>query len=118
MSGSWTQVEIAGKKAEIFDPAVKPRFGLLFLHGVGLEMLHNKPAYTQLLDQHHLACVCPHGQRSWWGDRVSPDFDEQLTPERWLLQSVMPFFQERWNLRPPAIGLFGINMGGQGALRL
>ena len=30
----------------------------------------------------------------------------------------MPFFRARWSLAPPAIGLQGISMGGQGALRL
>src|SRR3954447_2500819 len=111
MQGRWTQVDVAGKKAEVVDPASRPRFGLLFLHGVMLEMLHDKPAYTALLDQYNLACVCPHGQRSWWGDKISPDFDDHLTPERWLLQSVVPYFAERRDLRPPAIGLFGISMG-------
>ena len=31
---------------------------------------------------------------------------------------VVPFFAKRWGLHPPAIGLLGISMGGQGALRL
>jgi S-formylglutathione hydrolase FrmB len=31
---------------------------------------------------------------------------------------VLPFFRQRWELAPPAIGLTGISMGGQGALRL
>jgi S-formylglutathione hydrolase len=35
-----------------------------------------------------------------------------------LLRDVLPYFQERWELKPPAIGIFGISMGGQGALRL
>jgi S-formylglutathione hydrolase len=27
-------------------------------------------------------------------------------------------FARRWNLKPPGVGVFGISMGGQGALRL
>ena len=41
-----------------------------------------------------------------------------MTPERYLLHSVVPFFRERWGLTPRGIGLMGISMGGQGALRL
>jgi S-formylglutathione hydrolase FrmB len=41
-----------------------------------------------------------------------------MTPEHHLLEHVLPFFQTRWGLVPPTIGLLGISMGGQGALRL
>lgn len=116
--GSWSQVVLAGKKADVFDPAGKPRFGVLFLHGVGLETLVEQPVFTGLLADAKLACVCPHGQRSWWGDRLCAEFDGQLTPERHLLHHVMPFIEQRWGLASPAIGLLGISMGGQGALRL
>ncbi|MBY0526984.1 MAG: hypothetical protein K2R98_26560 [Gemmataceae bacterium] len=116
----WTVAEIAGKRADVFDPsgAAKPRFGMLYLHSGGLETLRDAPVYTKLLEQHRLACICPHGQLSWWSDRILPAFDAKLSAERYLLEHVMPFFRERWGLAPPAIGLFGISMGGQGALRL
>jgi S-formylglutathione hydrolase FrmB len=65
-----------------------------------------------------LACVCPHAGRCWWTDRVCSEFDPALTAERHLLDNVLPFFRARWGLIPPAIGLHGISMGGQGALRL
>jgi enterochelin esterase-like enzyme len=91
---------------------------VLFLHPLGLETLRGRPAYTNVLDRLQLACVCPHAGRSWWADRVCPDFDSVLTPEQHLLGNVLPFFQERWNLAPPALGVVGISMGGQGALRL
>ena len=45
-------------------------------------------------------------------------FDPKVTAEQHILQSVVPFFRERWGLAPPAIGLLGFSMGGQGALRL
>jgi S-formylglutathione hydrolase len=120
MGGSWTRVTIAGKEADVYDPPGegRPRFGVLFLHGVGLETLADNPAYTRLFAELRLACVCPHGQRSWWGNRVCAEFDAKVTPERYLLDSVLPFFEARWGLRPRAIGLLGISMGGQGALRL
>ena len=118
MKGTWTSHDIAGKPADVFDPAERPRFGVLHLHPYGLEMPSDKPAYTSLLGELRLACVCPRGQHSWWADRVCAEFDDELTAERYLLDRVLPFFAERWGLRPRAIGLHGISMGGQAALRL
>jgi esterase/lipase superfamily enzyme len=118
MSGTWTAETIAGKRADVYEPPHPPRFGVLHLHGVGLETLRDNPAFTRLFQELNLACVCPHGQRSWWADRVCPEFDPQVTPERYLLESVLPFFQQRWGLAPRTVGVQGISMGGQGALRL
>jgi S-formylglutathione hydrolase len=120
MNGAWTKLAIAGKEADIFDPpgTSPPRFGILFLHGYGRETLPDYPAFSQPLDDLGMACVCPHGQRSWWGDRVCKEFDPQITPERYLIDNVLPFFRVRWGIVPPRIGLLGISMGGQGALRL
>lgn len=114
----WTTINIAGKPSDIFEPEGKPRFGVLFLHGVGGETLIDNPVYTKLFADQRLAVVSPHGKRSWWADRICEEFDARLTAEKHLLQNVVPFFQERWSLAPPAIGIFGISMGGQGALRL
>jgi S-formylglutathione hydrolase len=115
----WTTLNIGGKAVDVFDPTgAKPRFAVLFLHLVGQETLKPNPVYTQQLQENRLACVCPSGGYSWWADRICADFDPTITAERYLLDQVMPFFQERWNLAPPAIALFGISMGGQGALRL
>jgi S-formylglutathione hydrolase len=119
MNENWTTVEISGKKADVSDPSrSRPRFGVLHLHGVGLETLKDRPAFTGVLEELRLACVCPHGQRSWWADRICPEFDPRVSPEKFLLDQVLPFFQNRWGLGPRAIGLQGISMGGQGALRL
>ncbi len=120
MSGTWSQEHIAGKPADVFQPAgtARPRFGILFLHPVGNETLRDRPAYTRLLDELNLACVCPMAPYTWWTDRVCRSFDAKRTAEQHLLQEVLPFFAERWGLAPRAIGLLGISMGGQGALRL
>jgi S-formylglutathione hydrolase len=118
MNGAWSSAEIAGKQADVYDPPDRPRFGVLYLHDYDRLTLRDQPTFTQLFDELRLACVCPAGDRSWWADRVCPDFDAQLTAERYLLQSALPFFQERWGLGPRAVGLLGIGMGGQGALRL
>jgi len=114
----WARVDIAGKPVEVFDPPGGPRYGLIHLHGVGEETYADKPVFTTLLGELRLACVCPRGRRSWWGDRVCAEFDPAITPERYLLESVLPFMVARWGLRDRQIGLTGISMGGQGALRL
>jgi S-formylglutathione hydrolase len=116
----WTTVDIGGKRADVFEPsdASRPQFGVMHLHGIGLETLIDRPVFTRWLDQLQFACVCPHGQRSWWADRICSEFDGRITPERYLLEQVVPYFNQRWGLAPRAIGLQGISMGGQGALRL
>ena len=120
MIGTWSRVDIAGKPADVYDPpnGERPRFGVLFLHPVGQETLAGNAAFKSLFDELRLACVCPMGGYSWWADRICHDFDPIVTATHYLLDSVLPFFASRWNLRPPAIGLTGISMGGQGALRL
>ncbi len=118
MNGTWSEIQWAGKTVEIYEPPGKPRFGSLFLHPYGLETLRGRGAFTTLFDKYGMVCVCPHGQRSWWVDRVCTEFDPVLTPEKHLVENVLPLFQTRWNLRDRTIGVFGISMGGQGALRL
>jgi S-formylglutathione hydrolase len=120
MNGVWSEVLLAGKTVEIYQPPspAKPRFAVLFLHPLGLETLRGRSAFTKILDERQLPCICPHAQRSWWADRVCPEFDPTLTPEQHLMKNVLPLFKERWGIEPPAIGIFGISMGGQGALKL
>jgi S-formylglutathione hydrolase len=120
MNGAWTSVEIAGKQVDVYEPPgqTAPRFGILYLHGAGLETLRDNAVYARLLDELNLGCVCPHGGRCWWADRICADFNAGVTPEKHVLEQVVPLFQARWRLGPRAIGIFGISMGGQGALRL
>jgi S-formylglutathione hydrolase len=119
MTGTWSTNDIADKPADIYDPpGGRPRFGILFLHPLGLETLPGNAAFTSVFDELRLACICPHGQRSWWADLICAEFDPKITPEHYLLEAVLPYFRTRWNLAPPGIGLAGISMGGQGALRL
>jgi S-formylglutathione hydrolase len=118
MKGTWTTADLAGKSADVYEPPQRPHFGVLHLHDASLETLRDRPAFTRLFDELRLACVCPHGDRSWWGDRVWPPFDPQVSPERYLLDQVLPFCERRWGLGPRAVGLQGIGMGGQAALRL
>lgn len=114
----WKSLEVAGKLCDVFEPSQAGPYVLLHLHGVGMETLAGNSAWTELLQCRGLRAVCPHGKRSWWTNRVCAEFDEKLTAERHLIQNVLPFIGERWGADAPKIGLTGISMGGQGALRL
>jgi S-formylglutathione hydrolase len=120
MNGTWTVATAAGKPVEVYEPpgATRPRFGVLHLLGGEVDSLRDRPAFTRLFDELQLVCVCPNGGDSWWVDRPCAAFDPRITPERFVLDSVLPFFRQRWNLAPRAIGVQGIGMGGQAALRL
>ena len=56
MQKSQSPAEVAGKKVDLYDPAgpTRPRFAVLFLHGIGLETLVDKPAFTRLFDELHV----------------------------------------------------------------
>ncbi len=118
MNGPWTSVEIAGRPADVFEPAVKPRLAVLFLHDADGQSLRGRPVFTRLLDDMGLGCVCPSGGPSWWVDRPALGFDPPLTPERFVLDHIVPNFDQRWGVKPRELGLLGAGMGGQGALRL
>lgn len=117
---TWASIQIAGKNADVFvpDQLTDTPGAVLHLHGHGLTTLKDNPVYTPLLQKHGLHCICPHGQRSWWLDRVCTEFDPQISPMDYLQQHVVPWIAEEWKIEPPAIALSGISMGGQGALQL
>jgi S-formylglutathione hydrolase FrmB len=120
MPGMWRQVEIAGKPVDIYEPcqsAHEPGV-ILFLHGHGEERLAHNPAFTAEFDRYGLRVVCPEGKRSWWLDRISAEFDPEITPMEYLRNAVVPFIEQRWNVKPPAVALLGVSMGGQGVLQL
>lgn len=118
MHGTWSAHEVAGHRADVYRPAATPRFAVLYLHSGELESLQGRAAFTRHFDEERLACVCPQGGLSWWADRVCDEFDARLTPERWLLDHVVPFISATLGFAPPSVGLLGVSMGGQAALRL
>lgn len=91
---------------------------VLFLHGHGRIMLNDNTVFSHLFQQNGLAVVCPDGGRSWWLDVICEDFHPEMTTQNWLLDSVVPFIEEKFGVQPPRIPLLGISMGGQGALQL
>jgi enterochelin esterase-like enzyme len=123
----WTSISLAGHLCDVFDPAVRNPHGfvIVYLHGVHLTRLGDQPAFTAEFERHGLPVVAPYTQRSWWTDRICPEFDPALTAERHVLDNVLPLINERYEGEPPPaeshveprIALLGTGMGGQGALR-
>jgi S-formylglutathione hydrolase FrmB len=91
---------------------------VLYLHGVHLASLSDNAAYNRLFTEHGLRVIAPQTGACWWADKLCPDFDTQLTPERYVVDHVLPYIEQRWGAAPPRIALFGTSMGGQGALRM
>jgi S-formylglutathione hydrolase len=108
-----------GKPADIYDPPIgRPRFGLVYLHGVGQETLVDRQTYTDLFAELGLGCVVPRGGYTWWSDRPLHEYDPSRTAEAYVRLDVVPYIRQRWLLPARAVGLFGVSMGGQGALRI
>jgi pimeloyl-ACP methyl ester carboxylesterase len=118
--GTWSELTIAGHPCQAFLPDAPSPHGdtVMYLHGVRLGRLEEQPAFARLFDQYGLRCIAPVTQRSWWTDRICAEFDPEVSAERHVLERVMPWLAENWNLAPPRLALFGTSMGGQGALRL
>ena len=116
----WKRVEIAGRPADVFvpDAANALRGVVVFLHDFDARTLRESDVFTAELARHGLAAVCPIADRCWWTTAPCPDFDPAVSPLQFVRESVVPFVKERWHIEPPAIGLLGIGMGGQGVLQL
>ena len=115
----WTEKTVAGHLCDVYEPQgpADQAFAIVYLHGLHLNRLVDQCAFTREFDRHGLRVVCPRTARSWWTDKICAEFDPAVTAERYVLDSIVPYVAERWNVRPPGIGLLGTSMGGQGALR-
>ena len=116
----WSEVVVGGHPCDLFEPATRNSHGyvLIYLHGVHLQRLTDKTEFCRQFEHHGVPVIAPMTQRSWWTDRICPEFDSELTAEQHLLRNVLPYVKERWGAEPPRVGLFGTSMGGQGALRM
>jgi pimeloyl-ACP methyl ester carboxylesterase len=116
----WSEVQLSGHVCDVFEPGTRGEHGfvLIYLHGVHLSRLVDKPVFIAEFERHRLPVIAPFTGRSWWTDKICSEFDQKLTAERHILDNVLPYIRDRWNAEPPRIGLLGTSMGGQGALRL
>lgn len=119
-SGNWSVADVSGHEADIYVPAQPHPHGyaIVYLHGVHLNRLTDKPAFVREFARHGLRVICPRTARSWWTDRICEEFDARLSAERYVVEQVTDWLRKAWNVAPPQIGLLGTSMGGQGALRI
>ena len=120
MPGQWSEIQLGGHSCDVYEPSRRNAHGyaVLYLHGVHLQRLRDHVPFTEQFERFGLPCVAPMTRRSWWTDRICPEFDPRLTVERHLLDNVVPWFDAQWQIQPPRVALLGTSMGGQGALRL
>lgn len=93
----WKAAEIAGTRTDVLEPTGS-RFAVLWLHGQDELSPSTNAVFTDLLERHKLICVAPRGGQSWWLKEPA----------------VLPWMRERWR----GIAVAGVEMGGQGAIRL
>lgn len=117
---SWSIATVGGHPCDLFVPQQRHPAGFvaIYLHGVHEGRLADHPRFTELFERHGLVVVGPRTKRSWWTNRICPEFDATLTAERHVLDNVLPYIKSAWDVEPPKVALFGTSMGGQGALRL
>jgi S-formylglutathione hydrolase FrmB len=120
MPADWQRYQVAGHELDWFCPVEdrRPVWCVIYLHGRDRVLLRDEPYFTYWLERLGLACVAPLGGEGWWLDRIAPSFDTERSAEEYLMQEVLPWLQEQWQLKPGRIGLFGVSLGGHGALRL
>jgi len=120
IKGRWLNESAGGYPCDVYVPATSNPHGyvIIYLHGIHLESLRDKSAFLTQLDHHGLPLVAPKTGRSWWTDRICPEFDPDVSAERHMVECVLPYVEERFSTAPPAVALLGTSMGGQGALRL
>ncbi len=118
--GTWSADSVGGHPCDIYEPARRNEHGyvVIYLHGVHLARLHENAAFSAEFERYGLPVIGPHTGRSWWTDKICPEFDPKLTAERHVLTNVLDYIAQRWSAAPPKIALLGTSMGGQGALRM
>ena len=119
LNPGWSRIEIAGKACDVFEPAAAGPYGfvVIYLHGLRLQRLVDQPAFTAEFERYGLRVIAPMTKRSWWTNRICPEFDAKITAEQYVLKNVVLWVAEQWGAKPPQIALLGTSMGGQGALR-
>src|SRR5688500_18006896 len=99
----WTQLPIAGRPADVFTPAGRPQFLLVFLSDLDEITPRDNPVWSGLFAAHRFACVCPAGAETWWLDRVWPPFDPAKSAEAYLLDDVIPAALQQFGLPATAV---------------
>lgn len=117
---NWTSHQVAGHPVDVYTPNSRNPHGyvVLYLHGMHQEPLRDKQPFIDLFEKNGLAVVCPQCGPCWWTHRLSRAFDPNVSAQSYLLDSVLPFIENKLETKPPQVALLGTSMGGQGALKL
>lgn len=118
IGGTWNQIEVATHRLDIFEPTRPHSLGwtILYLHDLDADIPLKRTGLTRMLSQLSVRVIAPHAPDSWWSDRICPSFDSSVSAEDYILGAVMEYVQHQWSVSKLAV--FGLGMGGQGALRL
>lgn len=111
-------VEIAGKPAEWMLPEGEVAGAAVFLHGYDGVTLRERSAYHAALQRRQLACLSPIGPHCWWSNAIYPAFDAEISPVDYVRIVIAEHVQSRFPNRATPLGVFGFEMGGQGALQV
>jgi len=121
-TGTWSEAQLAGAghRCRLFEPAQPNPHGfvVVYLHCSECASLRDYPAFMHEFERHGLRVIEPVTGRSWWTDRIWPEFDAKISAERYVTDHVVPYVAEHWGTRPPQLALLGMSMGGQAALRM
>jgi S-formylglutathione hydrolase FrmB len=119
-AGTWSQVELAGHLGRLYEPlSPNPHnYTVVYLHSSESASLRGHPAFVREFDRHGLRLIEPITGRSWWTDRIWPEFDAKISAEAYVVEHVVSYAAGNINSRPPQLALLGVSMGGQGALRI
>ncbi len=114
----WLEIELGGKQILVCEPPAASGPAVLYLHDARGTHPADVPGLTAELVRRRWRCIAPAAGCSWWLDRFFAGFDTQVTPEQHLMQTVLPWMVQTWQVGPSHRAVVGVGMGGQGALRL
>lgn len=117
----WSVISVVGHDCLLYEPdgAAEVPFASIFLHDRVANSASAMPsAVRQVVERHGLRTIVPWAPDAWWVDRIYGPFDASLTSERLVTDHVLAWVGERWGATPPQVALWGVGMGGQGALRI
>jgi pimeloyl-ACP methyl ester carboxylesterase len=119
-TSNWSEVQVSGHRCRVFEPALPSPHGfvVVYLHCSEAASLRGYPAFVDEFERRGLRVIEPVTGRSWWTDRIWPEFDATISAEAYVREHVVTYCEERWGARPPSLALLGVSMGGQGALRM
>src|SRR5687767_2608359 len=83
----WTTAHIAGHECELFEPPERnPHdYVVLYLHGVHVNRLSDKPVFEHEFAKRGLPVVVPFTGRSWWTDKICLEFDPRISAQQHVL---------------------------------